>query len=81
MGNILLCAQSLENDEKYENTNSILGLFLVFLSCFFFGCLIIAEEKIITEHKINVTLLAGFEGLYSMMISILVLPIYNMFSI
>lgn len=80
VGSIILGGAAMSSDEVTPNANPVLGVFLSLLSLFLFGCLMISEEILLVDYSIPTTLLAGFEGLFALCLSIVCIPILNTIS-
>mmetsp|Transcript_4243 Transcript_4243/g.375 ORF Transcript_4243/g.375 Transcript_4243/m.375 type:complete len:97 (+) Transcript_4243:536-826(+) len=78
VGSLFLGFTALGNEEPIEGANPVLGISLSILSILFFGCLMIAEEVLLKNYNIPGTLLAGFEGIFALCISILCIPVINL---
>lgn len=77
VGSLFLGFTALGNEEPIEGANPVLGIVLSILSIVFFGCLMISEEVLLKNYNIPGTLLAGFEGIFALLISIICIPIIN----
>lgn len=75
LGCFLLGVVSLSTGENSESSNPILGVFLSFLSLTFFGLLMISEEILLKDYEVPGTLLAGFEGLFALIVGIISIPV------
>ncbi|KRX08157.1 hypothetical protein PPERSA_01702 [Pseudocohnilembus persalinus] len=77
VGSIFLGLTALSHEEPIEEANPILGITLTLLSLLFFGFLMISEEIMLKNYEIPGTLLAGFEGLFALLISLFMIPVVS----
>jgi len=52
LGSFLLGFVAYLNEEKDKETNTVLGIFLVVLSLFFYGSLMISEEYLLRNYYV-----------------------------
>ncbi|KRX06121.1 hypothetical protein PPERSA_00001 [Pseudocohnilembus persalinus] len=78
-GSVLLGFSAMQNEEPIEDANPFLGIIWTLISLIFFGFLMISEEYVLKKRKIEGTLVAGFEGLFALVIGISFIPILNFF--
>lgn len=75
LGSILLGLTAFSEEEPIENANAGLGITLSLLSLLFFGLLIVSEEVVLKKHKVPGPLLAGMEGSFALVLSLIFIPV------
>lgn len=76
LGLLIIGISSLTSSSD-SSENSGLGIFLIILSQFFGGGKYITEQYLLRNYKIHPLKAVGFEGISGLVLSIILLPIFN----